>query len=71
MMPTISKSSLKKPGQRLILNRQLSFTKHKVQREHAFKVGGVFFLLDRMFPTLLEQAARITIYEIRQDYKTT
>ena len=70
MMPTISKSSLKKPGQRLILNRQLSPNK-KVQREHAFKVGGVFFLLDRMYPTLLEQAARITIYEIRQDYKTT
>lgn len=70
MMPTISKSSLKKPGQRLILNRQLS-RKKKVQREHAFNVGGVFFLLDRMYPTLLEQAARITIYEIRQDYKTT
>ncbi len=53
MMPTISKSSLKKPGQRLILSRQLSPNKNKVQREHAFKIGGVFFLLDRMYPTLL------------------
>jgi hypothetical protein len=56
MMPTISKSSLKKPGQRLILNRQLSPNKNKVLGEHAFNVGGVFFLLNRMYPTLPEQS---------------